>query len=962
MNAMINPDLALLSASAAKALPAPLCQLCAAPAGWHALSHADARALADALKTAADQHWHIAPQRSVLFADAIIALGLARGDAWIRALGTMAKGDALKFFGSQQQAWDLLVDAGRMFLGAGDEVGWGRTLIGRLFVSAQLNRLGDVLPHIPRARAIFERHGETLRRLRLELALGEVHSLVENPALAEQHYHNALEIAEQLGSAGAQEARAIYNNLGVLAQTTGRQHRALAYFSKGLALARAHREPTAEVIYLLNIAGSHLRLGRFRQALHELTEVRPRYEEYFRGGAELVADLACCQLALNRFSETVALCEEARTWMLAAGSLLSAAKIDLLRAQAEAGAGDLAAAGASLERATAAFSQEGDTGLLWVSRLRSAQLAGRAGHHAQALHLVRECRDAFDSAGQLSYAAEAQLLLAEMLAALHSHDEARAAAWQALERARACHALPLRSAAHLLRGRVAEQRGEARRALRSFATAEALVQRQLRELTITLRPAFMADKTDAHRSLVRVQLAQGLHAAAFDTVERARALAIHGYLTDRDALRWPAGDEQVRALIEELSTLRDNHRVLHSTRRESLAGGDAPVIAEDIRRARQTGIEARMRAVSEALYLRSGVHSGAHARPFAATPPGVSALQQALRHDEALIAYFNDDRHMRVWVLRADALTCDTLPISPAQLADATATYSRNLSRAVTLGAAAAGGAHGLNQIAHDLSRRLYDMLLQPVAPALHGISRLYVVPCGQLHTLPFNTLHDGHRFLIERCNLVMLPAASLLLHRPPRSQAGVRVVVNDLDGRLHSVHAEARMLRGLFEATVWDGADATRQALDAGPAQILHIAAHGAFRADAPDFSHLTLADGNVFTDDLLQLDLDHALVTLSACESGRGRIAANDDVLGLGWALLYAGAGAVIASLWRVDDAATLTLMTTLYRALRGGADKAQALGEAQRQVLAQHPDAHPALWGAFQLIGDPSPLAEP
>jgi CHAT domain-containing protein len=47
-------------------------------------------------------------------------------------------------------------------------------------------------------------------------------------------------------------------------------------------------------------------------------------------------------------------------------------------------------------------------------------------------------------------------------------------------------------------------------------------------------------------------------------------------------------------------------------------------------------------------------------------------------------------------------------------------------------------------------------------------------------------------------------------------------------------------------------------------------------------------------------------------------------------------------------------------MYGALRNGASKAAALREAQIALLAENREVHPAFWGAFQLIGDPSPLS--
>ena len=140
----------------------------------------------------------------------------------------------------------------------------------------------------------------------------------------------------------------------------------------------------------------------------------------------------------------------------------------------------------------------------------------------------------------------------------------------------------------------------------------------------------------------------------------------------------------------------------------------------------------------------------------------------------------------------------------------------------------------------------------------------------------------------------------------------------------------------------------------------MLHIVAHGEHRLDQPELSYIQLADGQLYTDDLLQLDLSYELVTLSACETGRSSIAAGDELIGLGRGVLYAGAGALIVSLWRVADAMTLDLMEHMYRNLHAGASKAAALRTAQCDALRAAPRPHPAFWGAFQLIGDASPFS--
>src|SRR6266545_3666439 len=76
------------------------------------------------LKQEADRYWHINPNRSLKYADRIIAVGRARNDLSQEALGFMACGDALKYLGKLQEAWDMLEQSGNMYQLAGNEVGW----------------------------------------------------------------------------------------------------------------------------------------------------------------------------------------------------------------------------------------------------------------------------------------------------------------------------------------------------------------------------------------------------------------------------------------------------------------------------------------------------------------------------------------------------------------------------------------------------------------------------------------------------------------------------------------------------------------------------------------------------------------------------------------------------------------------------------------------------------------------
>ena len=109
---------------------------------------------------------------------------------------------------------------------------------------------------------------------------------------------------------------------------------------------------------------------------------------------------------------------------------------------------------------------------------------------------------------------------------------------------------------------------------------------------------------------------------------------------------------------------------------------------------------------------------------------------------------------------------------------------------------------------------------------------------------------------------------------------------------------------------------------------------------------------DGRLTVSDLYSMRIGADLVTLSGCETGLGRIANGDDVVGLTRGFLYAGTRTIVASLWQVDDRATGDLMIAFYGSIANGLSKRDALRAAQLEQLGKQ--RHPYFSAAFQLTG--------
>jgi CHAT domain-containing protein len=129
--------------------------------------------------------------------------------------------------------------------------------------------------------------------------------------------------------------------------------------------------------------------------------------------------------------------------------------------------------------------------------------------------------------------------------------------------------------------------------------------------------------------------------------------------------------------------------------------------------------------------------------------------------------------------------------------------------------------------------------------------------------------------------------------------------------------------------------------------------------------YSHVVLAqdadraeDGFLYAHEVMSMKLRARIVTLSACETGLGRLSRGEGLLGLTRAFLYAGASSVVVSLWSVDQS-TAKIMEHFYRNIAKGIPTAESLRRAKRTLIGTRENgisfAHPFLWAPFVLVGN-------
>lgn len=268
------------------------------------------------------------------------------------------------------------------------------------------------------------------------------------------------------------------------------------------------------------------------------------------------------------------------------------------------------------------------------------------------------------------------------------------------------------------------------------------------------------------------------------------------------------------------------------------------------------------------------------------------------------------------------------------------------------------------------LGRRLVPgWLCERLAPD----HRLFIVPSGPLHTLPWAALQLSDGWLCERAVIEMSPTLGQVPGMVRSNVAGPALLMgcdnfgeraSPLPGALTSLELVAAHWQGEVRRLV--GPQATSEALrglsrsgDLQRYQLLHLASHAQLGQADGLLAHIKLADDDLFLEEILQLRLDGALVVLATCEGGAGAVLPGDEVLGLSRALLAAGAASVLANLWPIYDRGTLAFLEPLYRALGSGVDAATALATSQRALIhTPAADASagllntPLIWGGFNV----------
>lgn len=842
------------------------------------------------------------------------------------------------------------------------------------------------------------------------------------------NYASAVQLAGDAGNPQIQAA--ILNNLGLAHSSLGNYKQAFDEFQRALTLARSANFDRGASDALGNIGGWYLDLGHYNEALQsyldstavaEKAGLKPSVMQNLGNIGLIYTALGRVPDALDAFDRASAMAaeqglkREEADWHKGKGSALSQlgrydAAIDEFRKAdkmyAESGSSrqrvevfnDLGDVYLSIGDVASAEKQF-DSALTSAARIRYAQgaqtaaisladIENRRGHTAKSRErltaALRDVRAAGDDAAAITVLLQLSALerQAKRFAAAHAN------AASALESARRIGAPLLEARAMGEHGEIALARMDAAASLVHFRAADALAQGltdselkwqlaygegraleaakqweqavdayrraveqiesvrdQLREERF--RAGYLQTRYDVYIALVRLLVKLHRFDEAFSFSERLRTRSFLELLR-RGTFQGSAELVDLRARIRRLqsailaeeSSPQPQQRTFADAYSDELSRAEARYqeLLDD-QRARQHGL-----AAERGLTVSSS-------KEVAARLPA----------DAALLEYVVGRESTSLLCLTRQSLHGTTIPVSGA-----------NLTAKVELLRDLVGDATGDEW--RGPSASLYQQLIGPAAEAgwLRGVKRLYLVPHGILHYLPFAALQhgsgEGSRFLVEEYSLKYLPSASLLTASPASGSRGSKLLsVAPARARLPYAAQEAESVAQLFSpdslALLGNTATKARFTQIAGNYDLIHLATHGSFNRLNPMFSGVQLQpegadDGTLHVFEIVDLQLRARLVTLSACETALGSgffsdLPPGDEFVGLTRAFLEAGGQSVMATLWEVNDRSTVEFMLNFYRH-SGSEENSVALAAAQRTMAAKGPYRHPYYWAAFVLNG--------
>ena len=488
-------------------------------------------------------------------------------------------------------------------------------------------------------------------------------------------------------------------------------------------------------------------------------------------------------------------------------------------------------------------------------------------------------------------------------------------------------------------GMILREQQHTSEALSWLSTAVEVVEGMRATLKIDeLRNSFQTNKLDLYRDIITLLIDMNRSEDAFNYLERSRSRSFIDLLGNQKITFKNEGDQETWHQINTMGSTLD------ALRSELGSYEDPPA---DLRNRYR-----RLKTQYEETILEVKQHNPNLSSFIAVDPLTLKGVQDLLAPRVGLVSYFIAKNQLYLWLITQQHTRFTQVTVDESNLLSLITRYRQLVQH--------------LEPVEDEL-HTLYSWLIKPIEQEIANLDVLGIIPDGPLHFLSFAALKHGPTYLVDDIPLFYAPSASVFqftfAKRQTKKNEKVLAIGNpDLGNynyELPLAELEAQSIKWNYpQMDILTGPKATKEWVVKNISQygIIHLAAHGEFDEFNPLLSSLWLSSPNpenrrLTVKEVFGLELHADLVTLSACQTGLGKLEAG-ELIGLNRAFIYAGTHALVSALWRVDDLSTSVLMKHFYRNYVTQ-NKAKSLRQAQLIVKKDFP--HPSYWAGFSLIGD-------
>ncbi len=364
----------------------------------------------------------------------------------------------------------------------------------------------------------------------------------------------------------------------------------------------------------------------------------------------------------------------------------------------------------------------------------------------------------------------------------------------------------------------------------------------------------------------------------------------------------------------------------------------------------------------------------------------LATIQKTLGQNESLVEYYYDSTQAFAFVISRESF--QAVPLEHIGIDNDIKLFRKGIKDYFDTRASG----QSLSDLFSDYTQAssgLYQTLIQPLSSFLK--KKLIIIPDKDLYALPFEALLLSHvlddskdlktlDYLIKNYDISYANSSAEFVtsrarsgeHRYEKFLAFAPSFSKDSGGQEVALRAElfplkfnvdeVNAIQSLFDGEVYIGADATKEKFleTYSDFDVLHFSTHALADLDNQNNSFLAFysdtdsldRDSHLTCSEIYGLDLPGAMVVLSACETGLGKVNPGEDLLTLSRAFNYAGVSSTITSLWRVNDAKTKDLFVNFYESFKENTNASASLREAKLKMIEN--GEHPYFWSGFILNG--------